>query len=54
MNLVFFAAAKFVDLDRLSQLRAHLQPGGAIWIIYPKGVSEIKEIQVIEAGARQE
>jgi hypothetical protein len=49
-NLIFFAAANFVDLARIVKLKTHLQPGGALWIIYPKGVQEIKEIAVIKAG----
>jgi hypothetical protein len=49
-NLVFFAAAKSADLNRISKLKADLKTGGALWIMYPKGVPEIKEIQVIKAG----
>jgi hypothetical protein len=49
-DLVFLAAAKPAELDRIQKLKADLKPGGALWVIYPKGVPQIKEIQVIQAG----
>ena len=29
---------------------AGIKPDGALWLIYPKGVTEIREIDVLEAG----
>jgi hypothetical protein len=49
-DLLFLAAAKSADLNRILKLKADLKPGGALWVVYPKGVPEIKEIQVIQAG----
>jgi hypothetical protein len=49
-NLLFLAAARSVELNQIQKLKASLEPGGALWVIYPKGVPQIKEIQVIEAG----
>ncbi|SPE25854.1 conserved hypothetical protein [Candidatus Sulfopaludibacter sp. SbA3] len=49
-DLVFFAAQKTADLRKLSKLCADLKPAGALWVIYPKGVTAIREIEVIEAG----
>jgi hypothetical protein len=49
-NLLFFAAEKSAELARIAKLKANLEPGGALWVIYPKGVPDIKEIQVIQAG----
>ena len=49
-GLVFFAAKKTADLARLAKLTADLSPNGALWVIYPKGVKDIREIEVIEAG----
>src|SRR5580692_185225 len=49
-NLLFLAAARSVELKQIQKLKASLEPGGGLWVIYPKGVLEIKEIQVIEAG----
>ena len=49
-NLLFFAAEKSAELARIAKLKVNLEPGGALWVIYPKGVPDIKEIQVIQAG----
>jgi hypothetical protein len=49
-NLLFLAAARSLELNQIQKLKANLEPGGALWVIYPKGVPQIKEIQVIEAG----
>jgi hypothetical protein len=49
-NLIFVAAGKSAELDRIRKLKANLKPGGAVWVIYPKGVPRIKEIEVIQAG----
>jgi hypothetical protein len=37
-------------LNQIQKLKASLEPGGGLWVIYPKGVPQIKEIQVIDAG----
>jgi len=44
-DLTFFAATQTRDLDRIKGLGAD-----ALWIVYPKGVTAIREIAVIEAG----
>lgn len=49
-DLVFLAAGKTADLTRVSTLSAGMKPDGAIWVVYPKGVKQIREIDVIEAG----
>jgi hypothetical protein len=49
-DVLFWAAEKSAELDRIGKLKANLKPGGALWVVYRKGVDEIKEIQVIEAG----
>lgn len=49
-DIVFFAAAKTADLRKLAKLIDELKPAGALWVIYPKGVTAIREIEVIEAG----
>ena len=42
---VFYAAGRREDLARLRELA-----GAALWVIYPKGSAEIREVEVIEAG----
>jgi len=49
-DLVFLGAAAKKDLARVVKLAAGLKPAGALWIVYPKGVQTIREIDVLEAG----
>jgi hypothetical protein len=49
-NLLFLAAGTSAELDRIRKLKVNLKPGGALWVIYPKGVPQIKELEVIQAG----
>lgn len=51
-DLIFYRAEARADLDRLERLRAALVPDGAIWVVRPKGVKAITEMDVIEAGKR--
>ncbi len=53
-DLLFMSAARSAELNRIPKLKANLKPGGALWVIYPKGVPEIKEIEVIRAGRAAE
>jgi len=53
-DLLFFAAETSADLARIPKLKAHLKPTAALWVVYPKGVPAIKEIQVIQAGRAAE
>jgi hypothetical protein len=45
-ELTFYAAATAGDLAKVTKLR----PKGALWIVYPKGVAAIREVEVIAAG----
>jgi hypothetical protein len=49
-DLLFFSAAAKEDLSRIARLKSRLNPGGAMWVVYPKGVKAIRGIEVIEAG----
>jgi hypothetical protein len=49
-DLLFFTAHKTADLARIARLKARLNPRGALWVVYPKGVAAIREVEVIEAG----
>jgi hypothetical protein len=44
-EIIFYAAAKSADLAKLSRLNAK-----ALWVIYPKGIQTIREIDVLDAG----
>ena len=49
-DLLFFAANTAVDLKRVRKTAAGMQPDGALWVVYPKGVTAIREIEVLHAG----
>ncbi|HLJ41468.1 MAG TPA: hypothetical protein VKT50_08255 [Candidatus Acidoferrales bacterium] len=49
-DLIFFSAEARGDLSRLESLGRSIQRNGAIWVVYPKGQSHIREIDVIQAG----
>lgn len=49
-DLIFLAAESRADLEKLSLLRPFLKPNGALWVVYPKGVPHIREIDVIAMG----
>ncbi len=47
---VLFAADGLKDLAGLGKLTKLLAPAGGIWIVYPKGRTEIREADVLAAG----
>ncbi len=51
-NLIFFAAENCDVLTRLTKLKGILQPAGAIWVVYPKGQTHIRETDVFAAGEK--
>jgi len=48
--IVIYSTANSSGLKRLPKLVAAIQPDGAIWVVYPKGGTAIREIEVLEAG----
>lgn len=49
-DLIFFSAEARGDLSRLESLARSIARNGAIWVVYPKGQSHIREVDVIQAG----
>jgi hypothetical protein len=49
-DLIFFSAEAVADLEQLRSLGRSIQKNGAIWVVYPKGLKHIREIDVITAG----
>jgi len=49
-DLVFLLAPARKSLERLPKLSAGLASTGSLWVVYPKGVEEIREMDVLEAG----
>lgn len=50
LDLLFFGVATAVDLAKLPKLAANLNPNGALWVVYPKGIKAITESQVLAGG----
>ncbi len=51
-DLIFYGAERKGDLRRLKSLKAYLKPGGAIWVLRPKGAAQITESDVMEGGRK--
>jgi hypothetical protein len=49
-DLIFFSAEAVQDLSSLKSLSRSISKSGAIWVVYPKGRTHIREIDVINAG----
>jgi hypothetical protein len=50
-DLIFIAVDDPAELMALGELRQHLKPDGAIWVVRRKGADRtLREIDVIEAG----
>jgi hypothetical protein len=49
-DLVFYLASRTEDLSKVSKLSAGLKPDGALWVVFPKGVPAIREVEVLLAG----
>jgi hypothetical protein len=49
-DLIFFSAEAVKDLANLKSLARSIEKDGAIWVVYPKGQTHIREIDVINAG----
>jgi hypothetical protein len=47
---VFVGAEKPADLLLLDRLDAIVKPNGGIWVVFPKGLPDLKDITVIAAG----
>ncbi len=49
-DLIFLGIEDAAPLKRLRELRTHLRPAGAIWVVWPKGQPHIKEDHVRAAA----
>lgn len=49
-DLIFFSAEAKSDLSQLKSLARAIQKSGAIWVVYPKGQTHIREVDVIAGG----
>lgn len=51
-EMIFFQANTAAELKRVPALAKALAPAGALWIVYPKGQTAIRETDVIAAGRK--
>jgi hypothetical protein len=51
-DLVLFFADAIDQLIQLDVLRSRILPSGAVWVVYPKGLKTIREVDVIAAGKK--
>ena len=49
-DLVFLAVDDREDMEQVAKCVSWLMPAGGLWVIYPKGVPAIREVEVIAAG----
>jgi hypothetical protein len=49
-DLLFVHAPARSTLAQVQKYATKLNPKGALWIVYPKGVPAIREVEVIQAG----
>jgi hypothetical protein len=50
-DLIFFGAERAGDLERLTALKASLEPNGALWVVRKKGAgAEVSESAVLKAA----
>jgi hypothetical protein len=49
-DLVFLLADGSAQLARLASLETSLAPGGAIWVVHPKGKGALKDTEIFAAG----
>jgi hypothetical protein len=49
-DAIFYAANDAAALRRLADVKTHLAPDGALWIVRPKGHPEVTESGVMAAG----
>jgi hypothetical protein len=51
-DLIFYGVSGRADLKRISELKEHMTADGAVWVLRPKGSSEVTEADVMAAGKK--
>jgi len=49
-DLIFLFVEGSDELSAIRKLAAKLKPDAGLWVVYPKGVKTVREIQVLDAG----
>jgi len=50
VDLVLFSAGEASELAEIAELKKAIKRDGALWVVYPKGVKVIREMDVLGAG----
>jgi len=50
VDLVLFSAGEASELAEVAELKRAIRSDGALWVVYPKGVKVIREMDVLGAG----
>lgn len=50
VDLLFFGATAVAELKQVVGLIPRVTPRGALWVVYPKKMQAIRELDVLEAG----
>lgn len=50
VDLVLFSAGEASGLAEVAELKNAIRSDGALWVVYPKGVKAIREMDVLSAG----
>lgn len=51
-NLVFLGAERVAELSRLEKAAAAIARGGAVWVVHPKGVDGLRDIEIFAQAKR--
>jgi hypothetical protein len=49
-DLIFLSVEDSEDLRRLSEVEPSMQRIGVVWVVYPKGRKDLRQVDVIGAG----
>jgi hypothetical protein len=49
-DLIFLGVEQEDELAAIRKSVTKLKPDGGVWVVYPKGVKTVREIQVLDAG----
>ena len=49
-DLLFLSVETRADLSRLGSIEPSIVRDGAVWVVFPKGREDIREVEVIESG----
>lgn len=49
-DLIFLRAETTADVPQLGEMEPFMRRDGAVWVVFPKGRTDLREVDVIRAG----